>query len=81
MIGGMAQGGAQSLSESFLTQLFNNEQLQLAGLQGLQQTAGMYNPAPLMTNSANPNIQQPTNTGAEWLSAVGSLMPKSVSVG
>jgi hypothetical protein len=74
-IGGMAQGGAQSLSEQFLQNLFQNEQMQLAGAQGLGQVASMFNPASVLTG-INPSIQQPTNTGAEWLNAVSGLLPK-----
>jgi hypothetical protein len=35
----------------------------------------MFNPASVLTG-INPSIQQPTNTGAEWLNAVSGLLPK-----
>lgn len=73
MLGGMAQGGAQSLSEQFLQNLFNNEQLQLAGAQGLSQMASLFNPSQLLSAQINPSIQQPTNTGAEWMGSLGQL--------
>lgn len=74
MIGGMAQGGAQSLSEQFLQNLFNNEQLQLAGAQGLGQLAGMFNPAQLAGSQQNMNYQQNQNNFAQNMEGLGSFL-------
>lgn len=73
MFGGMAQGGAQSLAQNYLQQLFNNQQLQAQGAQGLAGLAQLFNPAQLTGQQTNPAIQQPTNTLAQDLGAVGQL--------
>lgn len=58
MVGGMEQAGAQSEAENYLKNLFQNEQMQLQGGQGLASTASMFNPAPLLGGtSAGANIQ------------------------
>ena len=44
MIGGMQQQGSQNLSEQYLQNLFQNEQMQGAGAQGLESTANLFNP-------------------------------------
>lgn len=74
MFGGEAQAAASSQEEAFLNSLFQNEQLQAMGGQGLAQIAGLFNPAQLTGQQTSPNIQQPTNTGAEWLNAVAGLL-------
>lgn len=57
MLGGMQQAGAQSLSEQYLQNLFQNEQMQAAGAQGLSSLAGMFNPAQMLGGtSAGANI-------------------------
>ena len=71
-LGGVANNQANNLSQMFLQNLFQNENLQLQGAQGMAQIASMFNPASLLTG-INPQIQQPTNTGAETLGAVGNL--------
>lgn len=62
MIGGMATAGAQDLSEQYLQNLFQNEQLQLAGAQGEAGIAQMFNPTQLLGGtSVGANVQaQPT---------------------
>lgn len=73
MIGGMAQQSAGNLATTFLQNLFQNENLQLQGAQGLGQIAQMFNPAQLM-GQTNPDIQQPTNTAAQIMGGIGSMM-------
>lgn len=72
-IGEEATGEATNLAQTFLQNLFQNENLQLSGAQGLTGIAQLFNPSPLLTGT-NPNIQQPTNTAAETISGVGSLI-------
>lgn len=74
-LGGIGVGQAQNQAETFLQNLFQNEQLQLGGLQGLAQLASLFNPAQLTGQSTQATFQQPTNTGAEWLNAAASLLP------
>lgn len=74
MMGGMGVGQAQNQAETFLNNLFQNEQMQLMGGQGLMQLAQLFNPSPLLTAQINPSIQQPTNTGAETMAGIGNLM-------
>lgn len=58
MIGGMQQQGAQNLSEQYLQNLFQNEQMQLAGGQGLTSLAQLFNPNQLLSGtSVGANIQ------------------------
>lgn len=77
--GGEAQAAAGNQEEAFLNNLFQNEQLQALGASGLTQIASLFNPAQLTAQQTNPNIQQPTNTGAEWLNAVSGLLQSSAS--
>jgi hypothetical protein len=71
-IGEMAQAGNQNLESAFLQNLFQNEQMQLAGAQGLGQLAALFNPAPLL----NYSLPQPTQgqTPAQLLQGIGSLL-------
>jgi hypothetical protein len=71
MLGGEAQAAAGNLSMQFLQNLFNNEQLQLAGAQGLQQTASMFNPAQFLGAGTAPVNYQTTAQGLS--SILGSL--------
>lgn len=62
MIGGMAQQGSQNLAEQYLQNLFQNEQMQALGAQGISSLAGMFNPTQLLSGtSAGANIQ-PTSS-------------------
>jgi len=74
-IGGLGVGQAQNQAETFLNNLFQNEQLQGMGAQGLMQLAQLFSPAQLTGQPTPTSIQQPTNTGAEWLSAAAQLLP------
>jgi hypothetical protein len=74
MFGGEAQAAAGNQEEAFLNNLFNNEQLQAAGASGLTSIAQLFNPAQLTGQQTNTSIQQPENTGAQWLTAVASLL-------
>ena len=73
-IGQQATGTAQNLSQQFLQNLFQNEQMQAAGAQGLTGLAQLFNPAALTAQGTNPSIQQPTNTFAQDVGAIGQLM-------
>jgi hypothetical protein len=48
MIGGMESAGANNLAEQYLQNLFQNEQMQMAGAQGVGQTAQMFNPTQML---------------------------------
>jgi hypothetical protein len=72
--GGMAQAEAGNQEEAFLNNLFQNEQLQAMGAQGEAQIAQLFSPAQLTGQQISSSIQQPTNTGAEWLSSIASLL-------
>jgi hypothetical protein len=74
MFGGEAQAAAGNEEEAFLNNLFQNEQLQASGASGLMSMAQLFNPAQLTGQQTSPNIQQPTNTGAQWMSAIAQLM-------
>jgi hypothetical protein len=52
MIGGMEQQGAQNLSEQYLQNLFQNEQMQGAGAEGLSSLASLFNPNSLLTGTS-----------------------------
>lgn len=77
MIGGMQQAGAQSLAENYLQNLFQNEQMQALGGQGLSSLAGMFNPAQMLSGtSAGANIQPQSSffqNFANVLGGIGSL--------
>jgi hypothetical protein len=72
MLGGEATGESQNLSQLYLQNLFQNEQMQAIGAQGLASLASLFNPAGLMGQTST-SIQQPENTAAEMMSAVGQL--------
>jgi hypothetical protein len=80
MIGGMGQAQAQNLNLSFLQNLFNNEQMQLAGASGLGNIAQMFNPTQLRGTVANPGSTQGPDYG---LAAMNDLFSgaKSASTG
>jgi hypothetical protein len=71
-IGEMAQQGAQNQEQMFLQNLFQNEQLQMAGAQGLGQLAALFNPAPLLGYSSPQSTQG--QTPAQDIQAIGSLL-------
>ena len=73
MFGGMGQAQAGNQEEAFLNNLFQNEQLQLMGAQGMGQLASLFNPAQLTGQQISPEIQQPTNTFAQTVSGLGDL--------
>jgi hypothetical protein len=72
-IGNMAIQGSQNLEQAFLQNLFQNEQMQLAGAQGLGQLAALFNPAPLLANYSNPQSTQ-GQTPAQTLQGIGSIL-------
>lgn len=67
MIGGMEQQGAQNLAEQYLQNLFQNENMQMQGAQGLGTLgqsfaglAGMFNPTQLLGGTGiGSNVQAP----------------------
>src|SRR5262249_45109861 len=54
MIGGMNQAGSQSLAEQYLQNLFQNENMQMQGAQGLGQLASLFQPGQLFGNVSTP---------------------------
>lgn len=76
--GQQAQAGAQSLSEQFLQNLFQNENLQMQGAQGLAGLAGIFNPAPLFGgSSAGYQPPQGQNVAQQFTELLGALFPGS----
>jgi hypothetical protein len=51
MMGGMAMQGSQNLAEQYLQNLFQNEQMQASGAQGLSSLAGLFNPTQLLSGT------------------------------
>lgn len=88
MIGGMAQQGSQNLAEQYLQNLFQNEQLQTMGAQGMDtsaglmaQLAGLFNPTQLLGGTSvgadpygpvTPNAFQNFNSIAQGVGALVS---------
>lgn len=70
MMGGMATGMSGNLAMTFLQNLFNNSQMQVAGAQGLSQLASLFNPSSM--------IGQP---GASATSTPGSQIFQNVLQG
>src|SRR5262249_1350452 len=70
MIGAMNSAGGANLVQNFLQSLFQNEQTQLAGAQGLAGLAGMFNPSGLFGNvdvtgsTQGPTVADFMNAGA-----------------
>ncbi len=61
VLGQEATGQAQNLSQMFLQNLFQNENMQALGAQGLSQLAGMFNPSQLTGQQSSTSYQtQPT---------------------
>jgi hypothetical protein len=73
MFGGMGQAEAGNQAQAFLQNLFQNEQLQMAGAQGLAGLAALFNPAQL-TGQTQQLPQPPPNTAAQIMGAIGSLL-------
>jgi hypothetical protein len=74
MIGGMAQQGSQNLAEQYLQNLFQNEQMQGAGAQGLAGLAQTFNPTQLLGGTAaGANIQPSSNFFQDFNSIASSL--------
>lgn len=72
MMGGMGQQAAGNLSMQFLQNLFNNEQMQLAGAQGQAGLAQMFEPGSLLGTTAT-NISQPSTFFQNLSSTLGSI--------
>jgi hypothetical protein len=73
MIGGMNQAGAQSLSEQYLQNLFQNEAMQLQGGQGLASLAGMFNPTQMLGGIPVGNVQQDPTFGQTFGQIMGGI--------
>jgi hypothetical protein len=74
MIGGMNQQGGQSLAEQFLQNLFQNENLQMQGGQGLAQLAGLFNPSQMTGQQVSTPGSTQGPAAAEQVAAIlGSL--------
>lgn len=80
MLGGEAVGQSGNLAMTFLQNLFNNEQMQLAGAQGQAALAGLFNPTQLIRGGQPSTPQNPQQTGAQTFqsiaSGIGSLIPR-----
>ena len=74
MFGGMGQAEAGNQEEAFLNNLFQNEQLQLGGAQGLTQLASLFSPAQLTGQGTPTSIEQAQNTAAQTMTGVGGLL-------
>jgi len=73
MIGGMNQQGGQNLSEQYLQNLFQNENMMLQGSQGLTQLAGLFNPSSLFGNVSTPGSTQGPSGIDEASSLIGGI--------
>lgn len=78
MIGGMNIQGGQNLAEQYLQQLFQNEQLQAGGAQGLSSLAGLFNPTQLLSGTA---AGSSATSPSSWGNALGLLNAISGSGG
>lgn len=74
MIGGMQQQGAQNLAEQYLQNLFQNEQMQMQGGQGLASLAQLFNPNQLLSGtSVGANIQPQSTFFQNLQSVLGGI--------
>lgn len=60
-IGAQNIAGGQNLVQNFLQTLFQNEQLQATGAQGLESIASMFNPSQFLGNTSTPGSTQGPN--------------------
>ena len=74
MLGGMGQAQAGNLNMNFLQNLFNNEQMQMQGAQGLSQIANLFNPTQLRGSVANPGTTQGPAYGADAMTAALNML-------
>ena len=76
MIGGMNQAGGQSLAEQYLQNLFQNEQMQMAGAQGLSGLAQLFNPNQLLSGtSVGANIQAQPSFFQNFATMMNAIKP------
>jgi hypothetical protein len=68
-----AVGESQNLSQMYLANLFQNENMQALGAQGLASLAQLFNPANLTGQGTSSGIQQGQNTAAQIMSSIGQL--------
>jgi len=72
-IGQEAQGESQNLSQTFLQNLFNNENLQMQAAQAMSQMASMFNPASLFGSTPNPGSTQGPTAASQFKDIMGGL--------
>jgi len=78
MLGGEATGEANNLSQMYLQNLFQNENLQMGGAQGLASMAQLFNPSQLtgqQTGTQQFQQQSFAQQMQEIMSGIGSLIP------
>lgn len=71
--GGAAVGESANLSQLYLQNLFQNENMQALGAQGLASLAQLFNPANLTGQGTGTGIQQGQNTASQIMSSIGQL--------
>ncbi len=74
MIGAMNTAGASNLVQNFLQSLFQNEQMQAAGAQGLSSLAGLFNPSGLFGNVDVTGSTQGPSAAQSFAQIAGSLL-------
>jgi hypothetical protein len=73
-IGGMEMQGSQNIAEQYLRNLFQNEQMQMAGAQGEAGVAGMFNPSPVLGGtSVGANVTAPSSFFQDFNQIMSSL--------
>jgi len=80
MLGGMGQQTAGNLNMQFLQNLFNNEQMQMQGAQGLGQLASLFQPQGLFGGSTT-QASIPQNFFQNLSSTLGSVFGNQVAGG
>ncbi len=74
MLGGAATGESGNLATNFLQNLFQNEQLQLQGAQGLSGLAGMFQPQGLMGGTSTPFGQSQASQFGDMAKGISDLL-------
>lgn len=72
-IGLEAQGESQNLSQTFLQNLFQNENLQMQASQAMAQMAQMFNPSQLFGATPNPGSTQGPTAASQFKDIMGGL--------
>lgn len=74
MVGGMNQQGAQSMAEQYLQNLFQNENLQTQGAQGMASMASLFNPTQLLGGTSLGTTPAPGQSAIQNLQGVASAI-------